>query len=130
MKPARMSKRQARSEFSSDSVWRAAVMEWLGERCAVPGCGLSNTIQCDHLIPRSQGGLSDLFNGWPLCSVHHAEKTDGILKIDPAWLRAEHIVYLGRHDWVAWSVPNPKWPEQVSPSGRGWRHFLPMGVAL
>ena len=121
LKPRRTSKRQSRSEFASDSLWREAVIEWLGERCSVPGCFAATwPVQIDHIIPRAQGGLSDLHNGWPLCVLHHDSKTAGELKIAPEWLTREHIAYLGEHGWVQWITYND---EPGQPVGNGWRHF-------
>lgn len=123
----RVTKRQAYSEFTSDAAWREALTEWLSGRCGVPGC-LSVTVQADHIIPRSQGGLSDLYNGWLICPAHHESKTSGVLMIDPAWLRPEHHAYLAGHGWVEWSHIDPGFPGEWLPVGRGWRHFLGLPV--
>ena len=46
-----------------------------GGRCEHPGCGSRLGVQCDHKIPRSQGGTHQLENLWDLCGYHHRQKT-------------------------------------------------------
>jgi 5-methylcytosine-specific restriction enzyme A len=58
---------------------KAAVRRRSGGRCewAQGGtwCGSPLGVQCDHKIPRSQGGSHALANLWDLCAVHHGRKT-------------------------------------------------------
>lgn len=120
------SKRSERSEYKSDALWRGAVLLAHGFRCVA--CGQENVrlIECDHIWPRSQGGLSDLDNGLPLCSElgcgAHPDKTAGKIKIDPAWLLPSQITYLARKGWVVFD------PKTGEPSGRGMNHFGNLAV--
>lgn len=94
------------------------MMDRYGPGCVA--CGLVGHAQADHMIPRSQGGKSDVENGLPICGPYgcgaHDRKTAATLRIDPGWLTAEQIQYLEAHDWVAWD-------ENGEPYGRGLRHF-------
>lgn len=38
-------------------------------------CGSRDRVQCDHRIPRSQGGGHEVGNLWDLCRTHHNRKT-------------------------------------------------------
>ena len=62
-------------------------MAWALERAKESECGVTlrdccapietdcwGAMECDHVIPRSQGG-PDIANIWFTCQVHHAEKT-------------------------------------------------------
>lgn len=69
-------------------------------------------------MPRSQGGPSVVENGLVLCSAAHLAKTESRLRIDPAWLDPDQIVWLSEAGWVWW--------QDGDPHGRGWRHFEPM----
>ena len=114
-------KRSERSEYKSDALWRGAVLLAHDFRCVA--CGQTNVrlIECDHIIPRSQGGLSDTDNGLPICGPlgcgFHPAKTAGEVKIDPAWLLPSQLAYLARKGWVTFD------PETGEPSGRGMNHF-------
>jgi 5-methylcytosine-specific restriction endonuclease McrA len=58
---------------------KAAVRRRSGGRCElqVEGrrCGSRDRVQCDHILPRSQGGGHDLANLRDLCLPHHRAKT-------------------------------------------------------
>lgn len=58
---------------------KAAVRRRSGGRCewveAGQRCGSRNRVECDHRIPRSQGGTHALENLWDLCKPHHNAKT-------------------------------------------------------
>ena len=100
----------------NDSRWRQECLDAYGQWCRV--CG-DYRVQMDHMHPRSQGGKSVVGNGLPLCRRHHEDKTNGRLRIDPAWLTAEQVRYLEDAKWV-W------WDEHGEPCGPGWKHFEPM----
>jgi len=114
------SKRQLRSEFPVDSLWRDAVMDAGSWVCAArdrdENC--DGSLQADHMQPRSQGGLSNTGNGLILCRHHHDEKTASRLQIDPEWLRPDQYAYLRDSGWCWWVGGQPV--------GKGWKHFLPM----
>lgn len=114
-----MANRRARSEFTTEAEWGRAVRDWLGVACAV--CRSTYLTQADHIIPRAQGGLNDLHNGWMICGPYdcaaHALITANLLKIDPNLLRAEHLLYLADHNYVIFD------PTTGEPFGRGMRRF-------
>jgi hypothetical protein len=45
--------------------------------CVVPGCGMSQGLEIDHVTPISEGGPTELENLALLCYHHHQEKTHG-----------------------------------------------------
>jgi 5-methylcytosine-specific restriction endonuclease McrA len=45
--------------------------------CVVPGCGVSQGLEIDHVTPISEGGPTELENLALLCYHHHQEKTHG-----------------------------------------------------
>jgi hypothetical protein len=56
----------------------ASVRRALEERdpvCAVPGCGLGEGLEIDHIEPFAQGGKTTLANLVRLCHWHHYLKT-------------------------------------------------------
>jgi 5-methylcytosine-specific restriction endonuclease McrA len=85
----------------NDAPWRAEVFELRGGYCRVPACG-GRDLQCDHLIPRSQGGPSVVPNGWPLCRAHHEAKTAHELKIRPEWLDEDQVEWLATEGHATW----------------------------
>jgi HNH endonuclease len=60
---------------------KALVRRRSGGRCEVPQdgrqCGSRDRVQCDHVIPVSQGGTHALENLRDTCHAHHAAKTAG-----------------------------------------------------
>jgi hypothetical protein len=61
-------------------------------------------VQMDHLIARGQGGPSIVENGTPFCRVHHQQKTDHLLLVDPGWLDPDQVRWLadeGHAEWLA-----------------------------
>ena len=108
----------------NDGPWRQQCLDLYGPRCKA--CG-STEVEIDHIIPRSQGGASDVENGLVLCGQwsptvpggHHGLKTAGRLLIDPAWLTAEQRAYLALQGWVDWD-------RYGRPFGRGFKHFGPI----
>lgn len=108
-------RRLQQSEFSTDADWRRAIEQHFGAWCQV--CGSTRDLEADHIMPRSQGGLSDLGNGMLLCRKCHAAKTAGRLKIAMSVLFTVQVQWLEDHDWVRWAVDGVA-------RGRGCRHFL------
>jgi hypothetical protein len=47
-----------------------------GVVCAEPGCHRTYGLQWDHVDPCANGGLTTLANLQPLCTPHHADKTE------------------------------------------------------
>lgn len=97
----------------NDSAWRAECLEAWGHSCVV--CG-ATPVQMDHIMPRSQGGESIVWNGLPLCEPDHRAKTEHRLLIRPEWLSDGQRAYLRARGWV-W------WDETGRPCGRGMRSF-------
>jgi 5-methylcytosine-specific restriction endonuclease McrA len=74
--------RAAEAAFYGDPLYRrnkAIVRRRSGGRCEVPvagrPCGSRDRVQCDHIIPRTQGGTHALENLRDACHAHHAAKT-------------------------------------------------------
>lgn len=111
--------------------WAAAVRALYGTACVV--CG-DISIELDHVIPKSQGGLYVPGNGVPVCSPWsraseftngcHKAKTDGELQYRRDQLHPVTIEYLDEQNWVRWD------PISGQPEGRGWRHFAPVPVPV
>jgi len=72
-----------RTVTSTTRVLPRKVHKALAERdrtCVVPGCGASFFLQSDHWrLDFSKWGPTELDNLCRLCSVHHRQKTDGII---------------------------------------------------
>jgi HNH endonuclease len=85
----------------NDSAWRRECLERRGPQCRVTGCWRMD-VQMDHLIPRSQGGPSVVENGLPLCREHHEMKTAHDLRVDPAWLGEDQILWLSDEGHAEW----------------------------
>jgi hypothetical protein len=65
----------------------AAIRRALIERdpvCVVPGCGLREGLEIDHLIPFAEGGETSLANLVRLCRWHHYLKTHQGHRIEPS----------------------------------------------
>lgn len=94
----------------NDAAWRAEVLELYGSWCRACAAGqvvkrdcLPPALEADHLIPRAQGGPSDVRNALVLCREHHRAKTEHRLLVDRAWLTTEQADWLrdeGHVDWV------------------------------
>jgi HNH endonuclease len=58
---------------------KAIVRRRSGGRCEVRedgrACGSNDRVQCDHILPVSQGGTHHLGNLRDTCGPHHARKT-------------------------------------------------------
>jgi 5-methylcytosine-specific restriction endonuclease McrA len=74
--------RKAENAFYSDPVYRrnkVIVRRRSGGRCEVfengRRCSSRDRVQCDHIIPRTQGGTHALVNLRDACFAHHAAKT-------------------------------------------------------
>ena len=68
----------------------ARVRTALAERdpvCVVPGCGVDNDLEIDHIRPVAQGGRSELANLCRLCRFHHYLKTHHRWRISRAGRR-------------------------------------------
>jgi 5-methylcytosine-specific restriction endonuclease McrA len=75
-------KRARDAAFYGDPLYRknkAIVRRRSGGRCEVfeagRPCGSRDRVQCDHIIPRSQGGTHNLENLRDACHAHHSKKT-------------------------------------------------------
>ncbi len=65
----------------------ASVRRALIERdpvCVVPGCGLREGLEIDHLVPFAEGGETSLANLVRLCHWHHYLKTHQGHRIEPS----------------------------------------------
>ncbi len=107
----------------SDSGWRAACLAKRGAFCR--SCNDVRDVQADHIMPKSQGGLSVVENGLILCGPYsgmvrggcHLAKTESRLQIRRSWPDQDQIVWLEEVGWVRWD------PKTGVMSGRGFRHF-------
>ena len=113
--PRSKSKKQTRN----DAPWRRECEAVRGARCR--HCGTVGWLECDHIVPRSQGGPSVVENGLLLCKKAHDEKTASRLLIEFDWLDDDQIAWLAAVGWVAWD-------QAGQPYGRGCRHFAPRRV--
>jgi hypothetical protein len=52
-----------------------AALEARDPTCAVPGCGVSEHLEIDHVVPFAAGGPTSLENLARLCRWHHSQKT-------------------------------------------------------
>ncbi|MGH9171894.1 MAG: HNH endonuclease signature motif containing protein [Acidimicrobiales bacterium] len=50
--------------------------------CAVPGCGVSYGLECDHVVPFTERGPTSLDNLVLLCHVHHLMKTHHFWRLE------------------------------------------------
>lgn len=108
----------------NDGPWRNEVLEKRGAYCR--SCGESQDLQIDHVMPRSQGGQSDVENGLVLCGPWskaspwpngcHQAKTEKRMTIEYDWLDPDQVEYLALKGWVSWN-------EQGEPGGHGCRGF-------
>jgi hypothetical protein len=97
-------RRRPRRTRRNDSEWRMECLALYGEWCRVPHCQHPQPVQMDHLIARAQGGPSVAGDGFPMCRVHHQQKTDHLLLIAPEWLDPRHVRWLsdeGHAEWLA-----------------------------
>lgn len=82
----------------NDSSWRRDCLEVRGLWCR--SCGTSYGLEIDHLIPRSQGGLSIVENGLLLCRDCHRKKTEHRMLVDPMWLDEDQLEWLASEGHV------------------------------
>jgi 5-methylcytosine-specific restriction endonuclease McrA len=109
-------KRSKNVRSRNDSVWRQVCLDRRGRYCRAQDGRCAGPLEVDHVWPRSQGGLSVVENGLPLCREHHRLKTIGRLRIWRRWLDADQLAWLAETGWVVWN-------DAGCPEGRGWRHF-------
>jgi 5-methylcytosine-specific restriction endonuclease McrA len=62
-----------RSARSPPSFARA--LEARYQTCGVKGCANDHFLEIDHVVPLSEGGLTEIANAWRICSHHHVLKT-------------------------------------------------------
>jgi 5-methylcytosine-specific restriction endonuclease McrA len=113
--------KRRRKPRRNDAPWRSEVFALRGAYCRVPGC-VGRDLQCDHLIPRSQGGPSVVPNGVPWCQEHHDQKTAHQLRIRPEWLDGDQL------EWLA-AEGHAVWDETGEVRGRHRRLFTRRGEA-
>jgi 5-methylcytosine-specific restriction endonuclease McrA len=60
-----------------DSAWErlAAEVKRRDGCCLWPGCGATENLQADHIVPMDRGGTNDMSNLQTLCAHHHGIKT-------------------------------------------------------
>jgi hypothetical protein len=83
----------------------ASVRRALVERdpvCVVPGCGVAEALEIDHVEPFGQGGVTGLANLVRLCHWHHYLKT-----------HQRHRLELADHGW-RWVPPDDSRPKGSS----------------
>lgn len=54
---------------------RRRILEQHGGMCAYPECFVCTELEIDHQIPLALGGRDSDENCWPLCRMHHRQKT-------------------------------------------------------
>ena len=69
------------AESEKDPV-RKAILERDNYRCRKPGCSKRDNIQIHEIIYRSHSGKVSLENSIVLCNSHHADITEGRIKIE------------------------------------------------
>lgn len=94
------SRRRNAGRRRDDSQWRGDCLELRGEWCRA--CKTSQDLQCDHMIPRAQGGGSVVENGLVLCRGCHERKTKHLLLINRDWLGVDQIKWLAVEGHAAW----------------------------
>ena len=78
-----------------DWVWRRLrrlVFERDGYQCVA--CGKRGRLECDHIVPISDGGTDDLANLQTLCRACHMAKTD----------REKGTSWQGKDEWAAFAT--------------------------
>ena len=80
--------------------------------CVVPGCGVANDLEIDHVRPVAEGGRSELANLCRLCRFHHYLKTHHRWRISR---RGKRWLWEGPHG----PPPDPRarQPELTAASG-------------
>ena len=74
-KPLSSEETKKRRYFSTEE--REALFIIAGGRCQICGCLLENNdFECDHIIPFSQGGPTDIINGQAVCLKCNRSKGD------------------------------------------------------
>jgi len=116
----------AKKRRRDDGPWAREAAEIYGTSCLA--CGHHGYVEFDHIIPRSQGGPSDVRNAAPLCGQFcpfcrqqsstpcHLRKTAGDLKYAPEWLTFDQLEFLEAMGWVDFDIHG-------EPTGRGFKHF-------
>ena len=61
---------------------RKAILERDNYKCRKPGCSKRDNIQIHEIIYRSHSGKVSLENSIVLCNSHHADVTEGRMKIE------------------------------------------------
>ncbi|MDO5512499.1 HNH endonuclease signature motif containing protein [Corynebacterium sp.] len=93
-------------------------------RCAAPGCNHTRWLQFHHILDWASGGLTDLDNLIPLCSLHHAMISSGELVIvpdtvDPALLRFR---FPGGESWTSVDNGPPVRDDAMGQHSDGYTH--------
>jgi 5-methylcytosine-specific restriction endonuclease McrA len=119
-KPMERTRMVAKKPRRNDAPWRRQVEVLRGSYCRA--CGTKRDLQCDHVMPRSQGGPSVVENGTMLCREHHDQKTAGTILYRFEWLDEDQVAWLAQVGWVMWDSDG-------RPRGRGFKHFAAKRVA-
>lgn len=56
--------------------WMLAWLEQQYPVCGVKGCDADFHLEIDHVVPKSEGGLTEIPNLWRICWYHHRLKTN------------------------------------------------------
>lgn len=110
-------KPRTRTRPTSDAPFRAEVMAAYGEVCRV--CGATGWVQAAHIMAKSQGGPSLVWNGMPLCEPDHTAYDGYRLKLRREHLTNEQAAWLEEYGYIAWD-------DDGQPYGRGARRFAPL----
>ena len=103
------------------------VVEHRDQGCRVPACG-SRHVEIHHIVPWSEGGLTDTANLISLCRHHHKSIHLGLLKISGD-ADTGSPVYTDSHDRELIAHPNPVVPADPPPPPAA-RYNHPSGERL
>jgi hypothetical protein len=79
-----------------------------GMKCAIPSCPHCFHPHCHHIVPRAEGGRTELYNEILVCPLHHGMIHEGILRIERD--KDGTLVFLRKGDSV-WDILDKEWKE-------------------